>query len=154
MEDVTNLSGTILLLTVVQMYEFQEKLEKLKKTKLWITTENKKNKQIRLCRFSLFLVVVFSTVYKFFLGIINLDAWNIFRETNISYFLIRTRAWAYQRVKNVSFMVNFAFVLNEWSLAYRQTNVSHIVEAHLEPSQTSKIEPFRRKLHLRYLTGF
>ena len=33
LEDVTNLSGTILLLIVVQMYEFQEKMEKLKKTK-------------------------------------------------------------------------------------------------------------------------
>ena len=29
---------------VVQIYEFQEKLEKLKKAKLWITTKNKKNK--------------------------------------------------------------------------------------------------------------
>ena len=72
LEDITNLSGTILLLIVVQMYEFQEKLEKFKKTKLWITTENKKNKQIRVRRFSLFLVVVFGTVYKFILGIIHL----------------------------------------------------------------------------------
>ena len=71
LEDITNLSGTILLLIVVQMYEFQEKLETFKKTKLWITTENK-NKQIRVRRFSLFLVVVFSTVYKFILGIIHL----------------------------------------------------------------------------------
>ena len=42
LEDVANLPGTILLLIVVQTYEFQEKSEKLKKTKLWITTENRK----------------------------------------------------------------------------------------------------------------
>ena len=75
MKDVTNLSGTTLLLIIVQMYEVQEKIDKLKKTKLWITTENKENKQIRLFRFSLLLVVInanSSTVYKFILGIIHL----------------------------------------------------------------------------------
>ena len=34
LEDVTNLSNTILLPTVVQMYEFHGKSEKLKKKKL------------------------------------------------------------------------------------------------------------------------
>ena len=142
MENVTNLSDTILFLVVMQMYEFQEKFEKLKKTKLWITTKNKKNKPIKLCRFSLFLVVVFSTVYKFILEIIHLVRSQYFRETNISYFLISTRTCVFQMVKNDSFMVNIAFVLNKLSLAYRETNISHTVETHLEPSQTSKIEPF------------
>ena len=69
LEDVTNLSATILLLIIVQMYEFQEILKKMK---LWITIEIKKNNQIRLCRFSWFLVAFFSKVYKFILGIIHL----------------------------------------------------------------------------------
>ena len=37
----------------------------------------------------------------------------IFRKTNISYPLIRTRSCAYQEVRNVSFSENFAHVLNE-----------------------------------------
>ena len=40
----------------------------------------------------------------------------IFRKTNISYPLIRTRTCAYQGVRNVSFLESFAYVLNEWSL--------------------------------------
>ena len=36
----------------------------------------------------------------------------IFRETNISYPLIRTRMHAYQEVRNVSFSETFAYVLN------------------------------------------
>ena len=39
-------------------------------------------------------------------------------------------------------MVNFAYVLNKWSLAYRETSVLHAAETYLEPSQTSKIESF------------
>ena len=39
----------------------------------------------------------------------------IFRNTNISYHLIRTRTCAYQGVRNVSFSENFANVTNEWS---------------------------------------
>ena len=38
----------------------------------------------------------------------------IFRETNISNRLIRTRTSAYQRVENVSFLENCAYVLNGW----------------------------------------
>ena len=37
---------------------------------------------------------------------------NIFRKTNISNPLIRTRTCAYQEVRNVSFSENFAYVLN------------------------------------------
>ena len=37
----------------------------------------------------------------------------IFRKTNISYSLIRTRSCVYQEVRNVSFSENFAHVLNE-----------------------------------------
>ena len=37
----------------------------------------------------------------------------IFRKTNISYPLIRTRSCAYQEVRNVNFSENFAHVLNE-----------------------------------------
>ena len=36
----------------------------------------------------------------------------IFRKTNISNPLIRTRTCAYQGVRNVSFSENFAYVLN------------------------------------------
>ena len=50
LKDVINLSNNILQLNIVQVYEFHGKLEKLKKTKLWITTENKKKWQIKLCR--------------------------------------------------------------------------------------------------------
>ena len=135
------------------MYEFQEKLEKLKKTKLWVTTENKKNKQVRFCRFSLFLVVVFSTAWKFIFGIIHLVRSQYFARDflkfKISYFLIRTRTCAYQGVKDLSFKTNFAFELNKWSLAYRKTNFSNTAEAHSEPSHTSKIEPF-----LEMVSGF
>ena len=45
LEDVTNLSHTILLPIAVQMYEFQRKSEKLKK-KLWITTNKKVAKKV------------------------------------------------------------------------------------------------------------
>ena len=38
---------------------------------------------------------------------------NIFRKANISYPMIRTRSCAYLGVKNVSFSVNFANVINE-----------------------------------------
>ena len=40
----------------------------------------------------------------------------IFRETNNSYHLIRTRSCAYQGVRNVSFSENFAHKLNGRSL--------------------------------------
>ena len=42
LEDVCNLSNSILLVIVVQVYEFHEKSKKLKKTKPWIPIENKK----------------------------------------------------------------------------------------------------------------
>ena len=48
MEDVTNLSNTILLSIVVQVYEFHEihgKLEKLKKKKVWFTIKKKVTKK-------------------------------------------------------------------------------------------------------------
>ena len=54
------------------------------------------------------------------LGIIHLVRKQIFRETNISYPLIRTSTCAYQGVRNVSFSENFAYVLNEWSLKAMQ----------------------------------
>ena len=40
---VTNLSKVILWPVLVKVYKSPDKLEKLEKTKLWITTENKKN---------------------------------------------------------------------------------------------------------------
>ena len=40
----------------------------------------------------------------------------IFRKTNISNLLIRTRTCAYLGIKNVSFPGNFSYVLNGWSL--------------------------------------
>ena len=40
----------------------------------------------------------------------------MFRKTNISNPLIRTRTCAYQGVRNVSFSENFAYVLNAWPL--------------------------------------
>ena len=39
---------------------------------------------------------------------------NIFRKTNISYPLMRTRSCAYLGVRNVSFSENVANVINEW----------------------------------------
>ena len=42
----------------------------------------------------------------------------IFQKTNISYPLIRICTCAYQRVRNVSFSENFAYVLHEWSRSY------------------------------------
>ena len=39
----------------------------------------------------------------------------IFRKTNISYPLIRTRTCAYQGLRNVSCSENFAHVLNGWT---------------------------------------
>ena len=48
LENVTNLSNTILLPIVAQLYEFHGKSEKLKKEKLWITTDKKVTK--KLCR--------------------------------------------------------------------------------------------------------
>ena len=39
----------------------------------------------------------------------------IFLKTNISYLVIRKRTCAYQGVRNVSFLENFVYVLNEWS---------------------------------------
>ena len=44
----------------------------------------------------------------------------IFRKTNISYPLIRTRTGAYQGVGNVGFSENFAYVLNGWTLSNAQ----------------------------------
>ena len=43
----------------------------------------------------------------------------IFRKTNISNPMIRTHKCAYQRVKNISFSENFAYVLNRWPLSVR-----------------------------------
>ena len=40
----------------------------------------------------------------------------IFRKSNISHPLIRTRTCAYQGVRNDSFSENFAYLLNEWFL--------------------------------------
>ena len=40
---VTNLSKVILWPVLVKVYKSPDKPEKLEKTKLWITTENKKN---------------------------------------------------------------------------------------------------------------
>ena len=40
----------------------------------------------------------------------------IFRKTNISNPLIRTRTCAYQGVRNISFSENFSYVLNGWPL--------------------------------------
>ena len=45
-------------------------------------------------------------------GTIHLVSAEIFRKTNISYPLIRTRTWAYQGVRNVSFSENLAYALN------------------------------------------
>ena len=51
------------------------------------------------------------------LGIIHFVRLQNFQKTNISYSLIRNkRTCAYQGVRNVSFLENFAYVLNERSL--------------------------------------
>ena len=49
LEDVTNLSNTILLPVAVQVYKFHEfhnKSEKLKKKKVWITKKQKVTKKV------------------------------------------------------------------------------------------------------------
>ena len=48
----------------------------------------------------------------------------IFRKTNIYYPLIRTRTCAYQRVRNVSFPENFAYVLSGSVSCYAQETYS------------------------------
>ena len=47
----------------------------------------------------------------------------IFRKTNISNPLIRTCSCAYQGVRNISSLENFAYVLNGWSLLNEGTHV-------------------------------
>ena len=46
LEYVTNLSDAILLLIVVQVYEFHKEWDKLKKTKRWISTDTIKSSQV------------------------------------------------------------------------------------------------------------
>ena len=48
-----------------------------------------------------------------YLGTFHLVPTQIFRETNISYRLIRTGTSAYQGIRNVSFLENFAYVINQ-----------------------------------------
>ena len=43
-------------------------------------------------------------------------SFSTYTRTDISYPLIRTNTCAYQRRRNLSFLENFAYVLNEWSL--------------------------------------
>ena len=43
----------------------------------------------------------------------------IFQKINISYLLLYTRTWAYQEVRNVRFLENFADVLNEWPQIFK-----------------------------------
>ena len=45
---------------------------------------------------------------------------------NITYLLIRTRTFAYQGVRNVSFSENFAYLLNEWSQMEFQGDVTQV----------------------------
>ena len=53
------------------------------------------------------------TVKSFYLlEIIHLVRTQIFQKTYIFYFLIRTRTCVYQGVRNVSFLKNFAYVVN------------------------------------------
>ena len=82
------------------------------------------------------------------------------RRTYIFVLLIHTRTCAYQGVKNVGFIKevslnilgltqNCVYILNEWSLVYREIIISHTAETHLEPIQTFNIEPFAERV-----TGF
>ena len=53
----------------------------------------------------------------------------MFRETSISNPLIRKRMCAYQGVKNVSFLENFAYILIEWSLTAEKYNgIIHLAQ--------------------------
>ena len=49
--------------------------------------------------------------------------YKIFRRTNISNPLMRTRMRAYQGVRNVSFSANFAYVLNGWPVFIIKNNI-------------------------------
>ena len=61
----------------------------------------------------------------------------IFRKTNISNPLIRTHTCAYQGIRNVSFLENFAYVLNGWppceivDVFRRQANIKESVSKSL-----------------------
>ena len=55
-------------------------------------------------------------ISEMYLGTFHLVPTQIFRETNISYCLIRTGTSAYQGIRNVSFSENFAYVINQWTL--------------------------------------
>ena len=61
--------------------------------------------------------------FPFFFRIIHLVRTQMFRKTNISYPLVRTRTCAYQGVRNISFSGYFPYPLNEWFLQkYRDVN--------------------------------
>ena len=47
------------------------------------------------------------------LGLIHLVRAQNFSKTNISYSLISTRTCAYKGIRNISFLGDFAYVLNE-----------------------------------------
>ena len=44
-----------------------------------------------------------------------------FPETNISYSLLSTPTYVYQRIKDFSFLENFVFLLNAWSLKLKKS---------------------------------
>ena len=60
--------------------------------------------------------VCFFLTSSYIVGFIHLVRTQNFPKINISDPLIRTRTCSFQRVRNVSFLGNFAYVLNGWSL--------------------------------------
>ena len=65
------------------------------------------------------IVTQMISAFKRRLGINHLLRTQIVEKSNIFYTLIRTRRYAYQGVRNVSFSENFAFVLNDLLLLER-----------------------------------
>ena len=65
---------------------------------------------------------------KCYLGIIHLvRTQNFLKKTNFSYPVIRTRAFAYKGLRNISFLENFTYVLNGWSFTWQHRKTAVLI---------------------------
>ena len=48
-------------------------------------------------------------------------------KTNFSYPVIRTRAFAYKGLRNISFLENFTYVLNGWSFTWQHRKAAVLI---------------------------
>ena len=84
---------------------------------IWKSCYNQKIARIVACRQRKFLSVHMGPSINY--------VTKIFRKTNISNSVIRTRTCVYQGFRNVSFSENFAYVLNGWSYSNLAINLQH-----------------------------